>query len=94
MIKIIDAKRYWSSTIQVLWKRVEFISWAVLIWNWINFKAYIWIWTSWDETKDEEEVVNWWNSLPLKAAEWIFWDVKIKVWLEMISYRLRDKYEP
>lgn len=76
-IKIIDTIWYGSmslTTPAVFWWEAEHIivSWAVLIWNWFKFRAYIWVSNHDDETLDAEEIVKWWNCLPHRVALAIF----------------------
>lgn len=71
MQKIIDSVWYWS---KIVWDFYTVSSWAVLIWNWHNFRAYIWVWTEGDENNDSEDIAAWWNAISKPLALAIFWD--------------------
>ena len=72
---IIDYKWYWSKRIWSI-EEYDIISWAVLYFSWNNFYAFIWVWTSWDEDKDIEEIRAWWNKISKQEALGIFWNVE------------------
>lgn len=85
---LIDYRWYWSKLVSsayknasgwISFKNITAISWAVLIWNWYNFRAFIWIWTSWDEDMDLQEIAAMWNSISKSEAVWIFGDVAIDI---------------
>ncbi len=83
----IEAKWYWSKVLTVrhlVWweTEIEIVSWAVLFFdNFANrFKAYLWIWYSWDEKEDIKEISDWGKKLSKSEALGIFWNKSFQWW--------------
>lgn len=73
-LMILDSKWYWTRTINHL----DICAWAVIVYDIImkKFKAYIWVWTIWDEELDIEEIIDWWTKLNVYEALWIFGNIE------------------
>ena len=57
------------------WKlQSDIVSWAVLIYNLHHFRAFIWVWTSWNKDEDIRQIYRWWQSIPKEVALAIFWN--------------------